>query len=277
MPDVSRTVSCRVHCGSNGGSYYPPVSQVLTLLLSHQEAAALESVLALWKRVTRRGNLLLAYGGSAENFTRITHEPKLFVEDPRLRTSDHQREYQSYTAVVRQAAGWIQRRSDFGYVHFVEFDQVPLVADLSERMVAEIETQDADLLAHHLRRVDGTSHPHYLYHARYREFHRWLENVSVRANKTLVLSMMGTGSFWKRASFMAVAACEEPHPIYFELYLPTLAHHLGFRVRPWEAQSAFISNVPMTNLTLEHARESGAWTVHPVKDLSQLNHTVVVR
>lgn len=248
------------------------MSKVLTLLLSHQEPAALQAVLDLWEPVTRSGELLLAYGGTAEHFARIAHEAKIFVPDPRLRTRDHQRECQSYTSVMQQAGEWTAGRPEFSYIHFVEFDQVPLVADLNARMVAEIEKEDADLLAHHLRRIDDTSHPHYLYHARNPKFHEWIKSVSLRQNKTLVLSMMGTGSFWKRDCFMAVAPLHEPAPIYFELYLPTLAHHLGFRVRPWLHQSAFISNMPYPDLNLEHARSSGAWTVHPVKSLSELSH-----
>ncbi len=52
--------------------------------------------------------------------------------------------------------------------------------------------------------------------------------------------MFGSGSFWTREAFCAVCAVEEPFPIYMELYLPTLAHHLGFRVRDFGEQDRFV-------------------------------------
>jgi len=243
------------------------VSKVLTLLLSHQPPRTLERVLDRWRTVAGAKEILLAYGGTAENFSHIVHEAKVFVSDPRLRTRDHQREYQSYTSVLQEASTWLNDRSSIEYIHFVEFDQLPLVAELDERLQRRIDEKSADLLAHHLHRVDDTGHPHYLYHAQKAAFHQWIAEVTVRAEKNAVFSMLGTGSFWRRECFNAVAKLEEPFPIYFEIYLPTLTHHLGFRVASWEDQSAFITNRPSASLNFANAQKAGAWTLHPIKTL----------
>jgi hypothetical protein len=79
--------------------------------------------------------------------------------------------------------------------------------------------------------------------------------------------MFGTGSFWTREAFCAVAATEEPFPIYLELYLPTLAHHLGFRVRDFTEQNRFVRITKDETESIEQARAEGAWTLHPVKRL----------
>jgi hypothetical protein len=229
---------------------------------------ALERVLQLWQPVAGPGGLLLAYGGTREAFAKIAYEPKVFVDDPRLRTRDHQREYQSYSGVLRAAADWLRARPEFAYVHLVEFDHLPVVDELNPRLLERLAAEDADLLAHHLHRIDGSSHPHYLYHASNPQFHEWISSISCRADKRVVLSMLGTGSFWRRSCFDAAAAADEPFPTYFELYLPTVAHHLGFRVRPWNDQSAFIANLPRPDITIVNARKAGAWTVHPVKDVT---------
>ena len=97
------------------------MNSVLTLLLSHQAPAELKPLLDLWQKVAGTKNVLLAYGGVENQFTRIEFEPKVFVDDPGLRTRDHQRERQSCTAVLRQAALWMKDRPEFQYLHFVEY------------------------------------------------------------------------------------------------------------------------------------------------------------
>src|SRR5947209_9863439 len=207
------------------------MNEVLTLLLSHQTAAELAPMLEIWKQVAGPENLLLAYGGRRSNFDAISFEPKFFVDDPALRTRDHQREKQSYTGMLQLATEWMRPRPEFGYVHFVEYDHVPLVRDLYRRLVERMNAEDADVLAFHLRRIDETSDAHYLHHAHEPRFHEFFASMTRRSDPNVIFAMLGTGSFWKRDAFEAVTAQSDPFPIYFELYLPTLAHHLGYRLR----------------------------------------------
>ena len=153
------------------------------------------------------------------------------------------------------------------YIHLAEYDHLPLVADLNDRQVERMRAERADLLAFHLHRIDGTSHPHFLYHASNPKFHTWLHSMSVRRDTAVTLSMLGTGSFWTRDAFEQVAAADEPFPIYFEIYLPTLAHHLGFRLRDWAEQNPFVVHKGDRAPEIENARAAGAWTLHPVKTL----------
>lgn len=77
--------------------------------------------------------------------------------------------------------------------------------------------------------------------------------------------MFGSGSLWTREAYLAVATGEQRIPCYFEVYLPTLAHHLGFRVRRWKEDRHLVTNLPSADVTVETAASRGAWTVHPVK------------
>ena len=79
--------------------------------------------------------------------------------------------------------------------------------------------------------------------------------------------MFGTGSVWTREAFDAVARVAEPCPIYLEIHLPTLAHHLGFRVRPVRDQDRFVENLADMSGSIDEARQAGAWVIHPVKKL----------
>lgn len=244
------------------------MNSVLTLLLSHQSPEELSPLLRTWQRVAGVGNVLLAYGGSEDWFGRIEFELKVFIDDPGLRTRDHQRERQSCTNVLRRAAQWMKSRPQFQYLHFVEYDHLPLVTDLYSRIVARLESENADVLAFHLRRIDGTSDAHYLHHANESRFHDYFSSITCRDEPEVVLAMLGTGSFWKREALEAVICKEEPFPIYFELYLPTLAHHLGYRLRDFGEQNAFASHLGDFSRCLAQIRSNGAWMAHPIKKLS---------
>ena len=241
---------------------------VLNLLLSHQPAPAVERMLAYWSEHVPNESILLAYGGPREEFDVIGHKKKFYVEDPRLRTRDHQREFQSYTRLFQGAAEFLETKGqEFQFIHFAEYDHLPLVTDLNKSQTERLNSEGADLLGFHLHRVDGTNNPHFLYHAANQQFALFWSALSRRSDKEVILSMFGTGSFWTRDAFCAVAAVAEPFPIYLELYLPTVAHHLGFRVRDFAEQDRFVRVLKDETGHIQQAWKEGAWTLHPVKNV----------
>jgi hypothetical protein len=245
------------------------MKDVLTLVLSHQPASELEAVLELWQEFQPSSRILLAYGGAPSAFNQIDYPAKAFVDDPQLRVRDQQRERQSCSGVFRAAHEWLKSHPQIEYVHYVEYDQLPLIRNLYERLIDTIEDEQADVLAYKLQRIDGTSHPHYLYHASDPRFAEYFSSISVRQDSGVVLSMMGTGAFWRREAFDAVATHREPFPIYTELWVPTLAHHLGYRLRDFGPQNRFVTNLGDYTRQIEEFRQAGAWMVHPVKKLPQ--------
>jgi len=241
---------------------------VLNLILSHQPAAAVSKMFVHWNQCVPNESILIAYGGTKSEFDAIQHNQKFFVDDPRLRTRDHQREFQSYSRLFQAAAEFLERQGDqFRFVHFAEYDHLPLVPDLNERQIERLTAEGADLLGFHVHRVDGTNDPHFLYHMADDKFMSYWSGISRRREPEVVLSMCGSGSVWNREAFRAVCAVKEPFPIYMELYLPTLAHHLGFRVRDFGEQNHFVRVLKDETSYVDHAREEGAWTLHPVKRL----------
>jgi hypothetical protein len=239
---------------------------VCYLLLAHQPPEQIEKFLERWRPYSPApSQLLLCYGGPRESFDKIDYTPKLFLDDPRLRTRDHQRDQQSYTQLFQQVSAWLKNHPEFAYVYVAEFDHWPLVEDVGERLIARLKREKADVLGHQLARRDQTCCVYYLHHQNDDRFLPWLKEISRRPDPGVVFNMFGSGSFWKREAFLAVSAVGEPFPMYLEIYLPTLAHHLGFRVRDFEEQNRFVSaNVDRSD-QLEEAAQSGAWTIHPVK------------
>jgi hypothetical protein len=242
------------------------VERTLNVILTHQAPQRVERMLGWWAAFAPPENILLAFGGSEADFRGVVHGQKFFVDDPRLRTKDHQRELQNYSVIFRETSAWMRGR-DFTHVHFCEYDHVPLVRDLNQRQVERMAEEGADVIGYRALRVDGTSQPHYLYHAGNSAFHPFWKRVTRRDDPRVVLSLFGSGSVWTREAFDAVAAIGEPFPMYLELYLPTLAHHLGFRVRDLSDQNRFVRNLGDMGADFVASREAGAWAVHPVKHL----------
>jgi hypothetical protein len=240
------------------------MNDTVTILLSHQPPEQIERMLAYWSLRVTGTDLVLMYGGPPDSFRRIQWPDKCFIDAPRLRTRDHQRERQSYAAIF-QAASRLIRSRPYATVWFVEFDHIPVDDAVVRRLRERLSAESADVLGFHLRRVDRTNSPHYLNHASDTAFFGFLERLSVRVHKDVVLSMFGSGSFWAREAFDATAAVTEPFPIYLELYLPTVAHHLGFRLRDLADQNRFVRPLPEPQLTVADARRHGALTVHPLK------------
>lgn len=241
------------------------MSSVLTILLSHQPASQVKQVLARWATLGSAEALFLAYGGTMERYQAIDFPNMAFVDDERLRVPDQQREYQSWRGVLRAGLKWLRQHPHYDFVFLAEYDHYPLVSDLFDRLEKRALDEGADILAHHLQRIDGTSHPHYLFHSHETRFHRMFRELSQREDPDVILSMLPTGSFWTRRAFEAVASREESVPVYVELYLPTLAHHLGFRLRDLQEQNQYISAQGDRWNERQQARLAGAWSIHPVK------------
>lgn len=239
---------------------------MLNVLLTHQTPAEVAAMVAGWEAAMPGAELFVAYGGPTECFAEIAHTHKALIGDARLRTRDHQRERQSYCGVYSAVAEWLRGRA-FTHVHLAEYDHIPLVPDLNARQVDILAREGADVMGFRVRRVDGTNYPNYLYHAADPRFARLWQELSRRSDHEVVMRMFGTGCVWTRAAFEAVAARPEPFPIYLELYLPTLAHHLGYRVRDWGEQNRFVHHLGDFTSKVEQARREGGWSLHPVKQL----------
>ena len=244
------------------------MNQVLNLILSHQSAAAVAKMIAHWGQCVPSESIIIAYGGPRGGFETVEHERKFFADDPRLRTRDHQREFQSYTELFKRTAAFLAKEgAQYRFIHFAEYDHVPLIQDLNDRQIERLTSEGADLIGFHVHRVDGTSNPHFLYHVANPAFVSHWSKITVRSDPKVVLSMFGTGSFWTAEAFRAVVEMEEPLPMYMEIYLPTLAHHLGFRVRDLTEQNRFVQARVSEIDSIDKARTQGAWTLHPAKRL----------
>ncbi len=243
--------------------------KVCHVVICHLPPAETRAVYDRWRAADPQAGVLIAYGGKEEVFQQLPPEiPAVFVADPTLRTVDHIRERQQYTGVFRAATEWIAGNlPETTHVHVVEFDVVPVVDGIGARLVSAMDAEGADLSGFGMADFTGTVHPHNCYELARPDFFDYLRGMSRREVRDRFLVMLGCSSIWRRDTFDQVAALDAPRE-YLEMAMPTLAHHLGFRVRPLPAdQERFMSyQGDRTDLIPEYA-EQGAWLVHPCKKI----------
>lgn len=241
---------------------------ILWVILVHQNPEKVHALQGYWKSLGYSdGRTLFVHAGKRSDFESLQVPNKVFVQDEWIRTARHPLEKQSYAGVFREVSSWMKGR-DFEYVALVEYDHVPLIADWGDKLRALMGVERADVLCHHLTRVDGTNASHYLYHQHDPRFSTLFDGFSVREDRGVVFNAIMTGSFWRRVAFDAVAAIPEAFPVYLELYLPTVAHHLGYRVRGFGDQDRYVQVVAMEDPFSEKWVDQGAWSLHQVKSLA---------
>ncbi len=228
--------------------------KVLLALLDHRSPAMVQKTFHLWCLAGfKREEILLLYGGPENDFKNLDIPCSVFLSDVRLRTKDPQRDHQSYRGVFRAVVEHPQF-SIASHILFHEFDHIPLVPDLPCRLLRRMSTESCDVLAYHVSRVDGSINAH------------WLSCMDAYHYDGVALSILGTGHFWKKEAWCAVAEDDSLSKWYLELEIPTIAHKNQFRVRGLQDQEKFVINTQeRLPCGLTQARLDGAWTLHPVK------------
>jgi len=241
--------------------------QICHVVICHRPPRETEAVFKRWQTLEPAARVLIAYGGTKENFNRLSGSINaVYISDATLRTTDHARERQQYAGVFRAAHQWLtETGSDVSHVHVVEFDVIPVIENPGQRLVETLEAEDADVIGYGLVDITNTIHPQNRHQISDETFLRFIRELSSRESSERVFSMLGCSSLWTRAAFAEIAELEAPQ-IYLEVAIPTLAHHLGYRVRPVPAlQERSVTFESDLTPFLEEYQKAGAWLVHPCK------------
>lgn len=239
------------------------MNDVIWCILTHEEASCVGKMLDHWQSLVS-GEVVILYGGSRAEYENISHRYKGFIEDERLVTRDHPRERQSFCEVFRVAASLVEGM-EAKYLYFTEYDQVPLDHSFEAVLLEKMECSGADLLCNGLARLDGTNHPHYLNHLNDGRLMQFMQHISAHESSPVVFSCWGFGQCWKKNAFMQLAEVNDEVRVYLELWIPTIAHHLGMRVGKLDIDTDW--NLPDVEMSLEavNAAREKPLVVHPLK------------
>ena len=245
---------------------------LLVVVLTHLEPRAVEAHLQYLEGLAPGTEVVLCHGGARADFEAVQHEPKFFVEEPSLRGKPLT--FQSYNELLSTVQREVMSRGDWPGLVFLEFDHLPLRADWAERALNAFTRSGADFLGIDCSSRNDTNWYHYLRLRDDAGLRQFLHRISVRENPDLLFGCLGTGFMIGRRALAAFAELPHYEPSYIELYLPTVLHHLGFRVADLSLESDFGRAVrwrpPYTLDEAVRVRASGTTFIHPFKDHAAL-------
>jgi hypothetical protein len=238
----------------------------LNVLLTHQDAAAVDANVAYLRAVAPASRFVVAHGGRREACERVAHPETVFVDDETLRAPPRTR--QSYRATLRAVHdAFVAADPTVRSVYVFEWDHAVLRGDFEAPLSALAERTGAALLGKTCVERTGTNWHHYTRYRRDPALLAHLRQHSVRDDPARLFGMLGDGFWLTRAALEAYVAIAAPPPVYGELYVPTILHHLGFRVA--EIPPALYRHVryePVVTLAEVLAlKRAGGWFAHPFK------------
>ena len=204
--------------------------------------------------------------GSGPPTTASTHREKVFVDDPTLRGAP--RTYQSYHVTLDELyRAFVRDDPAIDAVYLFEWDHVVLRGDFEAPLAALAERHGAGFMGKSCVERTGTNWHHYTRFRRDPALLAHLREHSVREDPTRMYGTLGNGFWISRDALAAYVAVEQRPPAYGELYVPTLIHHLGFRVVDIDGDLyRHVRYEPeLSEADVLAIKRAGGWFGHPFK------------
>ena len=243
----------------------------LHAVISHLGAEEVQESVGLLRSVSPDARVVLCHTGAREQFDRIALDDKLHVDDPTLR--GRARHLQSWTQTFERVwEEYFQNDDSLDSLYLLEYDHLVLDPNFEARLRELAAATRADFLGKNCVDRTATNWEHYVRFRHDAALLEHLRRLSVREDPERLFGCLGDGMWLSRDALRAYVAVERHPPCYCETYVPTLLHHLGFRVVDVDAHSDLYRHVRwMPEFSAEEALRragEGAVFVHPVKDLA---------
>ena len=246
---------------------------LLNLLWTHLDASAVDMQLEYLRRLAPRSRFVVCHGGKHDDFDGITHQDKLFIDDDTLRTDRAWN--QSAFKLLGSAHQAFVAGNDIEAVFLFEYNHLVLRGDFELALEQLLNLSGADFVAKTCVPKDTNNWVHAIRARHDPEFMAFLGQISVRDDPARLYGCLGTGFVIRRAALEALLAVTPPRLDYHELYLPTVLHHLGFRLADVDELSDIYDEVaylPAKTLPqVLQAKRRGHFFVHPFKQLRHLD------
>ena len=241
----------------------------LTVLLTHLDAEQVDERMRLLRALSEEAHFVVCYGGARSEFDRIDWPERFFVDDPSLRVPGQH--LQSWTQIFETAwHDYFVGDAELDSLYLIEYDHVILDAMFEHRLRELALASGAEFLGKTCVDHTATNSAHYVRFRRDPRLLNHLKNLTVREDHERLFGCLGDGMWLSRSALEAYVHVDDHPPCYCEIYVPTLLHHLGFRVVDVDAHSDLYHHVRwLPEFTVDEVVElarAGVVFVHPVKD-----------
>lgn len=243
--------------------------RTVTAVLTHLPAQRVQESMQLLATVAPSARFVVCYGGDPTEFERIQLKDKLFIDDPTLRGPEQhlQSLTLSFTALWR---GYFQHDQESDSLYVIEYDHLILDAQFETRLRDLATATEADFMGKNCNDRTATNGEHYVRFRRDPRILGHLRKLSVREDRARIFGCLGDGMWISRRALQAYVDVDTHPPCYVEIYVPTLLHHLGFRVVDVDTHSDLYRHVRwMPSFVAEQVVaqcRAGTVFMHPVKD-----------
>lgn len=241
----------------------------LTAVLSHLDAEQVRERMGLLQAISANARFVACYAGPGNEYERLGLEDEVLIDDPTLRgpgqhlqslTQTFETLWQRYFAVD----------DGLDSLYLIEYDHLVLQAGFESRLRELATLTSADFMGKNCVERTATNGEHYVRFRRDERLLSQLRRLSVREDRGRLFGCLGDGMWLSRVALQAYVEVGEHPPCYCETYVPTLLHHLGFRVVDVDAHSDLYRHVrwipPFGAEEVLALVGEGAVFVHPVKD-----------
>lgn len=245
---------------------------ILTAVRTHLPARLVSAQLDYLRALAPASRFVACHGGERSDFEELPAGDALWIEDPTLRGHHFD---QSLNGTLRALHDEVVAGDpEIDFVHLIEFDLLILSPDFEAALVALTERHGAALFAKNASPRNDTNWSHHLRYRHDPALAEFFGRISQRDDPGVRLGSLGPAYLIRRDALAALCALEDPPPCYFELFVPTAVHHLGFDVVDADAVSdlyAGVRWVPDFGVAeAQAARRAGRVFVHPFKRLEEL-------
>jgi hypothetical protein len=235
------------------------------VILCHQAPEVVEAIYNWHRSLSSKYRIVIAYGGSREEFEKIRFDDKVFIEDASLRGPSSR---MSHCELLEKAMTFAERPEQTRFF-LSEGDLVPLRKDYLDTAIAAMTHHDAGFLAKSIRNITASNNV-------------FLTNAATDGIVEHMVPEQHNGSpqyLHCLGCFFAVDGailgrmieqCRELKGLYFEVMFPTAAARAGGRLLSMDSVSDYLSEVRYrpfheidNALRLAH---SGVWMIHPLRN-----------
>jgi hypothetical protein len=166
-------------------------------------------------------------------------------------------------------AAFVRDDADVAAAYVFEWDHLILRAGFEAPLAALARRHGAGFMGKTCAERTATNWHHYTRFRRDGALHAHLRAYSVREDPTRLFGTLGNGFWISRDALAAYVAVGDRPAAYGELYVPTLIHHLGFRLVDIDGEGDLYRHVryePELSLADVLAiKRAGGWFAHPFK------------
>ena len=216
---------------------------------------------------------IAAYGGTVEGYWAIKWHPKIFVNEPTFHAPGGNMECAGYLERVHYEAACYGRHEP---VYFTEYDHAVLTPKYAKIVVGKLRGTDF------VGKITGATRKSEWMHSQ-----RWYKDTALLDFLKGISAQFPEGDYLRGILGDGYAMTWEAldtfcsinhYPAFYEVYIPTVLHHLGFSLGDFGAAYKYVSCEPRRNTEFVLAAlAEGVPFVHPYKARAPVVYAEVLR